>query len=146
MEQDAENQIHSVCSCVTKGNWGVKNPLAYFHSCIKAEHKGAHTPLLPHSHSSPRRPPQTTLAPGPVAFARRTSTPATAAGTKDGAPGRAAAVAPVGGVPVAPAPAAAEDAAPRGDAGGAAAGGRTGAEVRDGSLSGTVGRERNVST
>lgn len=85
---------------------------------------------------SPHRP----LVPGPVAFARRTSTPAT--GTEDGVPGRAAAVAPVGGGSVAPAPAAAaaEDAAPRGDAGGAAAGGRTGAEVRDGALSGTVGR------
>lgn len=41
---------------------------------------------------------------------------------------------------MAAAAAAAEDAAPRGDAGRAAAGGRTGAEVRDGSLPGTVGR------
>lgn len=79
----------------------------------------------------------TALAPGPAAFVRRTSTPATAARTKDGVQGGAAAVAPVGGGGVSVA--VAEDAAPRGDAGGAAAGGRTGAEVRDGSLSGTVG-------
>ena len=85
-----------------------------------------------------------TLVPGPVAFGQQTSTAATAAGTKGGVPGRAAAVAPVGGVSVAPTPAPApapaaavgEDAAPRGDAGRAAAG--TGAKVRDGSLSGTA--------
>lgn len=63
--------------------------------------------------------------PGPVAFGQRTPTPATAGRTKAGVPGRAAAVAPVGGVALAPAPApapapaaaAGEDAAPRGDAG-----------------------------
>lgn len=77
--------------------------------------------------------------PGPGAFVQGT---ATAAGTKDRVPGGAAAVAPVGGVSVAPA----EDAAPGGDAGRATAGGRTGAEIRDGSLSGTVGRERKKRT
>lgn len=90
--------------------------------------------------------PRAVLAPGPAAFVRRTSTPATAARTKDGVQGRAAAVAPVGGgVSVAAAPAAAEEAAPRGDAGGAAAGGRAGAEVRDGSLPGTTGRQNKAS-
>lgn len=83
-----------------------------------------------------------------------TATPAPTASPKDGVPGRASAVAPVGGVAVAatpaPAPAPAdamnraaaaaprEEAAPGRHAGGSTAGGRTGSEVRNGSLPGTV--------
>lgn len=132
---------------------GVKNPAGIFSLMRQSGAQRRTHPIAP-SHSpfsmgsrsggSGRLSPHRTLVPGPVAFVRWTSTPATAAGTKDGVPRRAAAVAPVGGVSVAPAPAAAtataEDATPRGDAGRAAAGGRTRAEVRDGSLSGTVGR------
>jgi len=83
-----------------------------------------------------------------VPFAHRATTPTatpaatSAASPEDGVPGRAAAVAPVGGV--AAAAAAGEDAAPGRRAGGAAAGRRAGPEVRDGPLPGAVERARGV--
>lgn len=84
-----------------------------------------------------------------VASVQRAAASAAAAGPKDGVPGRAAAVAPVGRAAVASAAApaeavdgaaaaaAGEEAAPGRHAGGATAGGRAGSEVRDGTLPGT---------
>lgn len=90
--------------------------------------------------------------PGFVAFVQRTVAPAATAVPKDWVPGWTPTVAPVGGVTVAAAAAATpahtvdraataaarEEAAPGWHAGGSAAGGRTGSEVRDGALPGTV--------